>query len=115
MADHRLKRVEFLIRDHISSLIINGVVKDPRVSSFISVTEVEVSKDIAYAKIFISSFQSDKKVDDAVTALNHAAGFIQSKLGKKLKMRNTPKLKFYKDNSVRHGMEMINKIKDLNI
>lgn len=97
----------------IGTLIISGSIKDPRISTFISITNVHVSKDIAYAKVYISSFESENKVKDAVEALNHAAGFIQGKLGKQLNMRHTPKLSFFKDDSVRYGVDMAKKLNNL--
>lgn len=114
MSDNiRLKRVQNMIREEVSLLILQGVIKDPRVNSLLSVTDVEVSKDTAYAKIYISSMEGDKKLDGAVKALNHAAGFIQAKLGKKLKTRNTPKLTFILDQSIKRGVDMTKKLEEL--
>ena len=114
MSQYRMVRVQHLIQEMLGTMIVSGVIKDPRVNSFLSITDVQVSRDIAYAKIYVSSFENEKKVKDAVEALNHAAGFIQSKLGKKLNMRNTPKLTFFQDDSVRLGVNMVNKLGKLN-
>jgi ribosome-binding factor A len=113
MSDFRLKRVESLIQHAVSEMIVMGVIKDHRVSSFISVTGVEVSKDTAYAKVYVSSFENPQAVDSAVKALNHAAGFIQGKLGKKLSLRNTPRLTFIQDESIERGVRMIRRLDNL--
>jgi ribosome-binding factor A len=108
-----MKRVESLLREEISTMILLNVIKDPRVSTFLSVTEVKVSKDTNYAKVYVSSFQKDTKLESAVDALNHAAGFIQNKLGEKLSLRNTPHLSFIADHSIKQGIEMTHKIEEL--
>ncbi len=102
-----------MIQHAISEMIVTGVIKDHRVSSFISVTGVEVSKDTAYARVYVSSFENLQSVENAVKALNHAAGFIQAKLGKKLHLRNTPKLNFIQDGSIERGVRMVKKLDDL--
>lgn len=113
MSEYRLKRVENLIRDQISGLIMKGVIKDPRVDSLLSVSHVKVSKDIGYADVFISSIRSDKRNEKAVEALNHAAGFIQHKLRGKLHLRNTPVLRFKKDDGIAEGFRITQKLKGL--
>jgi len=113
MSTFRLKKVESLLQKEIGLIIVNGKIKDPRVDTFLTVSTVRVSKDTAYAKVFISSFKNEKSLQRAVEALNHASGFIQSILNKHLKMRHTPKLTFYADTSIKDGFEMIRKIEDL--
>ncbi len=110
----RIQRVETLIREELGMMIVSGIIKDPRISNFISVSDVKISRDIKYAKVYISGFESNKSLDKSVEALNHACGFIQVKLSKKLKTRNTPKLTFFADHSIKQGIEMIKKIEDLN-
>ena len=113
MSEFRLKRVENLIRDNVSALIMRGVIKDPRVDTLLSVTRVKVSKDIGFADVYISSIQSGKKVEKAVEALNHAAGFIQHKMGNKLHLRNTPVLRFRRDEGIEEGFNINQKLKEI--
>jgi ribosome-binding factor A len=113
MSSFRLKKVESLLQREIGSILLNGKVKDPRVDSFLTVSGVKVSKDIAYAKVFISSFKNEESLARAVEALNHASGFIQSLLNRHLKMRYTPRLNFVADTSIKEGFEMIRKIEEL--
>lgn len=109
----RLKRVQALIRDEIGTMIVMGIVKDPRISHMSSVTDVRVSKDINYAKVYISSFEDHASLEKTVAALNHASGFIQQRLAKRMKTRNTPKLSFFMDNSIENGIRMTNLLEEL--
>ncbi|MBN2627271.1 MAG: 30S ribosome-binding factor RbfA [Spirochaetales bacterium] len=113
MNEVRRKRVESLIRDLVSQLIVTGEVKDPRVSTFISITRVEVAKDVTTARIFVSSIESEDALKRAVTGLNSAAGFIQKTIGRGLRMRSTPRLKFYPDLSLKEGFEISRKLDEL--
>ena len=109
MQGDRLKKVESLLQREIGFLISQNRIKDPRINSMITVNRVRASKDIAYAKVYVSSFLDDKENKQSVDALNNAAGFIQKMLSKKMKTRNTPKLTFIYDQSLKEGF-MINKI-----
>jgi len=109
----RMKRVESLIRDQVSTLIMNRELKDPRINSLLSITAVKVSSDLSSAKLYISSLEGEGKLKKSVAALNHAAGFIQNRIGRQLKMRLTPKLHFLPDTSVRDGYMLNRKIDSL--
>lgn len=106
MPNVRLKRVESLLREEISSLILRNEIKDPRVDSMISVSGVSVSKDLAYAKVRVSGFKERGELESAVDGLNHAAGFIQSRIGRKLRLKETPRLTFLADHSIEEGIEV---------
>lgn len=114
MDELRLKRVENLLRDGISSMILSDEIKDPRVSTFTSVVDVRLSKDLGHAKVLVSSYQSEEVLKGSVAALNHAAGFIQGRLSRRLRLRVTPKLTFVPDSSIREGFELTHKIEELN-
>ncbi len=113
MEGHRLDRLGEQIREEISALILSGKIKDPRVSSFLSITRVEVSSDLSFAKVYVSGFQNARTVKKGVVGLESAKGFIQSVLGKKLRLRMFPKLAFFFDESVRLGFDMVRKIDSL--
>lgn len=112
MSEFRIKRAEKIILEEVSKMIVTGKIKDPRVNSLISLTRVTLSKDIGYAKIYVSGFCTEKQVEKSVEALNHAVGFIQGIIGKKLKTRLTPRLKFFKDDSLKDGFEVNRIIED---
>jgi len=113
MDDIRKRRVEEELRTEIASLILSGDVKDPRVNSFLSITRVEAVRDGSSARVFVSTFEEGEALSRGVEGLNNAAGFIQSFVGKKIRLRLTPKLRFLADEGIRQGFEMSEKIKDL--
>jgi ribosome-binding factor A len=113
MNDVRRKRAESVIREHVSRLIVTGEIKDPRVSTFVSITRVESAKDMTTARIYVSSIESEDALKRAVTGLNNAAGFIQKIIGRVLQMRSTPRLKFYPDTSLKEGFEISRKLDEI--
>ena len=114
MGDLRTERVGRLIQEKIGALIVEGKIKDPRVNPFLSVTRVQVSGDFSWAEVYISSFKPEASLARGVLGLQNAAGFIQSQLAKEIRIRQTPRLRFHEDPSIREGFEMIKKIEDLN-
>jgi ribosome-binding factor A len=113
MPEIRLKRIESLLRTEISAMIARGDVKDPRVQSLITVTEVQVSKDLGHAKVWVSRFGDPDKVEESVQALNHAAGFIQGVLSKRISLRVFPQLKFIRDNAMENGFRIAKKLREI--
>jgi ribosome-binding factor A len=111
----RIKKVNSFLKEEISRLIINNKIKDPRIDKLITITDVEVSKDLQYAKVFVSYFGSEERRAAIILGLNHAAGFIQKEIGKNLHTRYTPKLTFYYDNSLERGFLITKKIKEIGI
>ncbi|MDA3958999.1 30S ribosome-binding factor RbfA [Oceanispirochaeta sp.] len=108
-----MKRVESLIREQVSFLIMNREIKDPRINSLLSITVVKVANDLASAKLYVSGLEGEAKLKKSVDAMNHAAGFIQNRIGRKMKMRLTPKLHFFPDTSIRDGIMLNQKIDNL--
>jgi ribosome-binding factor A len=113
MSEVRSKRVEELLREEIASLILRGEIKDPRVHGLLSITRVEAAKDFSYAKVFVSSLSGGGDLDAAVEGLNSAHGFIQSVIGRKIRLRLTPKLHFVADTGVAEGFAINEKIRGL--
>ncbi|KMV74095.1 30S ribosome-binding factor RbfA [Rosenbergiella epipactidis] len=92
------------------AVIIQREIKDPRVGMMVTVSGVEVSRDLAYAKVFVT-FLNDKDEDavkQGVKALQDASGFIRTLLGKAMRLRIVPELTFFYDNSLVEGMRMSN-------
>lgn len=84
------------------AMIIQREIKDPRVGMMVTVSGVEVSRDLAYAKVFVT-FLNDKDEDavkSGIRALQDASGFIRSLLGKAMRLRIVPELTFFYDNSL---------------
>lgn len=103
----RTERVCSEIQEEIASMLLRGEVKDPRLGGLISVTRVEISRDLQQARIFISVLGRDEQAGEAtVQALQHAAGFFQAQLGRRLRLRNTPHLSFVLDRALEEGHRM---------
>ena len=113
MGQYRLQRLNDQLRDEISQLILRGEVKDPRVSNFLSINRVEVTNDLSYAQVYVSSFLPDNQVKKGVDGLNAAAGFIQREIAKKLRIRQFPKLQFLVDAGMKAGFDMVQKLNEL--
>jgi ribosome-binding factor A len=79
-------------------------VKDPEVG-FISLSDVEVSRDLAHAKVFITVFESEKAAS-SLKALKRAAGYLRRRLGQEMRIRSVPELHFFHDSSVETGQRM---------
>ena len=113
MDDFRTERVGRLIQEKIGALIVERKIKDPRVNPFLSVTRVQVSRDFSWAEVYVSTFKPETNLERGVLGLQSAAGFIQSRLAREMRIRQTPRLRFHVDSSIREGFEMIKKIEDL--
>ncbi|MDR2795219.1 MAG: 30S ribosome-binding factor RbfA [Spirochaetaceae bacterium] len=113
MRNYRGERLGKLIQEKIGVLIVEGKVKDHRVDSFLSVTRVDVSNDLSYADIHVSSFRSEDGLLRGVEGLQSASGFIQAKLASLLRIRQTPRLRFHADLGLREGFLLNQKIDEL--
>ena len=110
MSNYSTGRLESRVMEAVSTMIVTGVIKNPHLSRFTSVTDVKLSSDNAYATVYVSTVM-EKDLDRSVKALNSAAGFIQARLAAILKTRNTPVLRFVSDTSYIEG-ERINSLID---
>jgi len=113
MGQYRMQRLDSQLRDEISSLLLRGEIKDPRVSNFLSINRVDVSSDLSYAKVYVSTFLSDAQLEKGVDGLNNAAGFIQSAIAKKLRIRKFPKFTFVIDKGMKEGFHMVQRLTEL--
>lgn len=102
MNDWAQTRLESRIVETINTLIATGAIKNPKLSRFASVSDVSISKDKAYATLYVNCFD-EKELSNSVKALQSASGFIQAKLGTILKTKNTPKLTFMVDDTARNA------------
>jgi ribosome-binding factor A len=100
----RLRRVEGEIQRELSD-IVRGELKDPRVG-MVTFTGVEVSPDLAHAKVFFTSLGDPAAREATLAGLVRAAGFLRSMLGARIKLHNTPELHFVYDESVESGIRL---------
>lgn len=100
MANYRKGRINDEMRKELS-LILRDV-KDPRIKdAFISVTAVEATGDLKYAKVYYSVMLGDKK--EIAKGFKASAGYLRRELAQRLNLRMTPELSFYEDHSIEHG------------
>ena len=102
----RSERVSDAIQQEVSVLICDSI-RDPRVG-MASVTDVEVSRDLAYAKVYVTFVgeKSEEEIEEAIRALNGAASYLRKLLASSVKMRKTPQLNFLFDESGRRGQQL---------
>jgi ribosome-binding factor A len=99
---HRIERVNTLIRRELSDIIHNQL-RDPRLDVFITINEVETSVDLKFAKIFVSSIGGKQEEAKVLGVLKAAAGFLRTELAQKVRLKHTPELNFFWDDSIEHG------------
>ena len=109
----RLQRVNQLIREEISHLIQREL-KDPRLG-FVTVTEVDVAKDLRSAKVYVSVLGSEAQWQASLEALESARGFIRNWLVPRLRLRSVPHLTFHPDRSMAHAARIQELLKRLSV
>jgi len=100
---NRSERVAGQIRRELAQLIQKEI-KDPEIG-FISLSDVEVTRDLSHAKVYITVFETEK-AEATVAALRRAAGYLRHRLGQEMRMRSVPELHFHHDASVEAGIRM---------
>jgi ribosome-binding factor A len=113
MSEYRTERVGRLIQEKIGALIVEGKIKDPRVQPFLTITRVSVSRDFAWAEVYVSHCKPQGNLVKGVAGLQSAAGFIQRQLAGQMHIRQTPRLRFHEDPSIREGFTLIKKLEEL--
>ena len=111
MAGYRIDRITEDIKRELIHILRE--VKDPRVSDMLSVVKVNVSNDLSYAKIYVSSVEGIEAAKESVKGLKSASGFIRKRLSSSLHLRKTPELKFIADDSIEKGFELFDKLKSI--
>jgi len=113
MASNRIGRINEEIQKELASLIRN--LKDPRVQdTMISITHVEATPDLRYAKVY-ASFLQEQQADEAMKGLKSASGYLRRELGRALQLRYTPELVWEKDDSIVYGAKMLKLINSLEV
>ena len=113
MASNRIGRINEEIQKELSSLIRN--LKDPRVQdTMISITHVETTPDLRWAKVYVSFLQEDR-AKEALKGLKSAGGYLRRELGSALNLRYTPELNWALDDSITYGAKMMKLINSLGV
>ena len=113
MANHRMGRINEEFKKELSK-IINYEIKDPRITAMVSVTDVAVTNDLKYAKVYLSIFANSKEEKaETMAALKASKGFMKSKLAKTINLRQTPELQLVEDGSIEYGMHIDKLLKEV--
>ena len=110
MASNRIGRINEEIQRELSALL--RTVKDPRVHGLVSITHVDTTSDLRYAKVYVSVLdKSDGK--DVIRGLKSAGGYLRRELGRALSLRYTPELVFQEDTSIDNGTHILKLLNDI--
>jgi len=97
-SESRAVRVAGVVKAEIAQLLAKGL-KDPRIG-FVSIMAVKMSSDLQYASVYVSLYGSDKEKRDSLIGLRRSAGWVRRELGRRLKLRLTPEVRFFKDTTL---------------
>lgn len=112
MAKVRMERLAEELKKAVSSIIFE--MKDPRIPTVTSITSMEVTQDLKYAKARVSVYgENEEAAKEAVAALNHAAGFIQHEVGNRMTIRRVPQIKFVGDDSIAYSVHIAEVLRSL--
>ena len=103
----RTSRISEVIMRELAQMIQQEV-SDPRVG-MVTVSHVDVTSDLKYAKVYVTRLngvESDQDVDECITGLTNAAGFLKRGIAKRVEIRTIPELRFHYDKSLEHGFHM---------
>jgi ribosome-binding factor A len=106
VVNNRLQRVEQTLRREIAAALVQGEVHDPRVAAHvaaISVTGVKVAADLGSARVFVDVLSQDVDLKSVLKGLNAAAATVRSIVGRRIRMKRTPSLRFERDESIGRG------------
>lgn len=112
MANNRITRINEEIQRELSALLRN--LKDPRIHGVVSITAVETTSDLRYAKIYVSVLNKGDTAQ-VIKGLKSAGGYLRRELGARLSLRYTPELVFTEDDSISHGAHIFELLSKLDI
>ena len=111
MQSGRPQRVAELVRQEIASMLTKGL-KDPRIG-FVSVMAVKMSADLRYASVYVSLYGSEKEKKSSLIALCNSASWLRGQIGRKLRLRFAPEIRFFEDTSLDDAYRLEEVLKDI--
>ena len=108
----RTERVNALLKKQIGEIIVSQI-NDPRLTSLITITCVEVTPDLGRAKVFTSAMGSSEDIGVIIDTLNKASGYLRRELKQRVILRNIPLLNFVFDDSIEKAQRMLDLISDV--
>lgn len=113
MASNRIGRINEEIQKELAENLRN--LKDPRIQdTMISITHVETTPDLRYAKVYVS-FLQEERAKEALKGLRSASGYLRRELGQALQLRYTPELQWEQDDSIVYGAKMLKLLDSLEV
>ena len=112
MANNRIIKIQGEMKRALSEIFFADV-KDPRMSSMATVSRVQVTPDLKYAKVYVSVYDTDEKREATIAALTNAEAFIRGKVNAKIRMRRIPNMEFVLDDSIEYAVKMSKLIDDV--
>lgn len=113
MASNRIGRINEEIQKELAENLRN--LKDPRIQdTMISITHVETTPDLRYAKVYVS-FLQEERAKEALKGLRSASGYLRRELGQELQLRYTPELQWEQDDSIVYGAKMLKLLDSLEV
>lgn len=114
MAKHRIGRTNEDVKRELTHIFRE--LKDPRVADcLLSIVRVEVTNDLSYCTVYVSTMEGMDKTNQAVEGLKSAAGFVRRELGSRLSLRHTPQLLFKGTNAIEYGASISKMLDDLGV
>ena len=104
----RVEKFAALIRKEISQLLMSGIRDEKIQKTIVSITEVEVSNDLQYCKVFVSLLGEQTIKEEVLSALDASSGFVKGELARRLKMRRAPEIVFKLDKGMEKGSSVLN-------
>jgi ribosome-binding factor A len=110
--DIKSRKLEELIKIKLTGLLLKGL-KDPRLESFITVLDVNLSKDGRFASVVVSVIGTESEKANALKGLESASGYIQRRMGKELRVRYVPHLSFKLDDTTEERVRLVHRLEEL--
>lgn len=111
MSTIRQEQVAHLLKEEVSDMLRKDL-RDPRLAA-VTVTDAEVSRDLSYARVYISVMGSDEDCEAALKALRKVSGFIRGEFARRAHLRIAPELEFRKDDGIQRGMRIFELLKEI--
>jgi ribosome-binding factor A len=108
----RMERVNVVLRQEISRVLATDL-RDPRLSSLVSVTRVEATADLRSAKAYVSVLGDREEKSGTLTALTSASGFVRRRIRQHVTLRSVPSIAFYIDESIEQGADVLKLINEV--
>ena len=112
MGFDRIDRISEEVKRECANIIRE--LKDPRIPELISITNVSVTKDLKFAKVYVSIFQQNCDKEAAIKGLNNSAGFVRREIGRRVQLRYTPEFTFILDDGIKQGAYINDIIAEIN-